>query len=89
MKRVTIDFRTVKDTGDFYQLFARSFGLEMEFGANLDALWDALTGMIALPARITLRHLQQHQDPAQFSRIIEVMREAEAALNGLLAVRIN
>lgn len=89
MKCVMIDFRTVKDTGDFYQQFARAFDLEMEFGANLDALWDALTGMIALPARITLRHLQQHEEPAQFSRIIAVMREAEAALDGLLALRIN
>ncbi|WP_428946149.1 barstar family protein [Pantoea sp. FN060301] len=88
MKCVTIDFRETGNIKDFYAQFARHFAIEGEFGANLDALWDALTGMIALPARITLRHLHDHEDPAQFADAILVMREAETALDGLFQLRV-
>ncbi|MEM6159305.1 barstar family protein [Erwinia sp. P6884] len=89
MKCVTIDFRQVENVEDFYAQFARKFAIEREFGANLDALWDALTGMIALPARLTLRHLDDHEDAAQFADAILVMREAETALDGLFQLHVD
>ncbi|WP_158781484.1 barstar family protein [Pantoea sp. BAV 3049] len=88
MKMVSFDFHTIANVDEFYRQFVVKFAIEMQFGANLDALWDALTGMIDLPARITLRHLAEHKDAAQFDAIIAVMREAEEETAGNFSLRL-
>lgn len=88
MNTISFDFDQIADVPDFYRQFTHKFAIEMEFGANLDALWDALTGMIELPAHVTFRHLAQHKDAQQFGGIIAVLREAEAELNGKFSLRI-
>ncbi|MFU9137350.1 barstar family protein [Erwinia tasmaniensis] len=87
MKSVSFDFRTIADMNDFYRQFAAKFALQEGFGANLDALWDALTGSIGLPVRITLHHLAAHPHAARFDAAVAVMREAQVALEGELELR--
>lgn len=87
MNNVCFDFREIPDEAEFYRQFAAKFAIEMAFGANLDALWDALTGMIALPARVTLCHLRNHADGGRFRAILAVLQEAAIASAGDLSVR--
>ncbi|KGT88815.1 ribonuclease inhibitor [Erwinia typographi] len=88
MNSVSFDFAKIADVDDFYRQFAHKFVLGEQFGANLDALWDALTGLVELPLRITFRHLAQHADAAQFEQVIAVMQEAEQELAGKFSLRI-
>lgn len=82
MNSISFDFDNIADVTEFYRQFCHKFAIDMEFGNNLDALWDALTGMIDLPVRVTLRHLDMHADPHQFDSLVAVMREAEKATAG-------
>lgn len=88
MNSISFDFAVIADSEDFYRHFCHKFAINMAFGNNLDALWDALTGMIELPARVTCRHLATHPDAAQFEGIFAVMREAEEASGGKFSLRI-
>ena len=56
MLEMRFDFSTIASRAEFYRCFAEQSGVGAHFGANLDALWDALTGEMALPARIVLCH---------------------------------
>lgn len=89
MLNMTFDFSHIIDRADFYQQFVAQSHLSMPFGANLDALWDALTGGIILPAHITLKHLAYHPHRDVFSAIVEVLVEAECALQGELILEQN
>lgn len=88
MNRVSFDFSKIVDVDDFYRQFSLKLSIDIPFGANLDALWDALTGMVTLPLCITFHHLAQHADAAQFDPVISVMREAELELAGKFSLRI-
>jgi ribonuclease inhibitor len=87
MQLVSFDLQQVEDRADFYRQFAARFALS-EFGSNLDALWDVLTAGVALPLRITLRHLHRHPQQAELQGIIEVMQEAEHETGGAFSVRV-
>ncbi|WFQ79313.1 barstar family protein [Xenorhabdus sp. SF857] len=52
MKKVEFDFSQLPDLNAFYGEFKQRFGLRDDFGANLDALWDAVTGYIQLPVEV-------------------------------------
>ncbi|MGB9096863.1 barstar family protein [Erwinia sp.] len=88
MHTISFDFDHIADTAEFYRQFCEKFAIDMAFGNNLDALWDALTGMIELPARVTLRHLTTQANPQQFDGVIAVLREAEEASAGKFSLRI-
>lgn len=86
---ITLDFRQLRDRQDLYrQLIEQSEG-PATFGDNLDALWDWLTGGMALPAHIRLRHFGDHPQPAQFYAVLSVMEEAVASLDGALRITID
>lgn len=88
MEKVIFDFSEIANPEAFYRQFADKFAIEMAFGANLDALWDALTGMIELPVCVTLCHLAHHPERRQFVAIIEVMRQAEEETAGQFSLSI-
>ncbi|MEJ4044227.1 barstar family protein [Erwinia sp. SLM-02] len=87
MQLVSFDLQDVNDEQDFYRLFAEKFGLD-DFGDNLDALWDVLTGGVPLPLRIVLRHLTRHSAGVALQRILAVMQEAETETAGAFSVRV-
>ncbi len=86
MQLVSFDLQHVHDEQDFYRQFAEKFALD-DFGNNLDALWDVLTGGVPLPLRIVLRHLPQHRAEAGLQRIVDLMQEAETETEGAFSVR--
>lgn len=52
MKTVYIDFTDIGDYEDFYEQLKSKLELPEHFGDNLDALYDSLTGDVALPLHI-------------------------------------
>ena len=59
-------------------------GFLFNVGANLDALWDWLTGGMALPATICLIHAEQAAQQAEFAPVLALLEEAAQLLEGEL-----
>lgn len=56
MRELYLDAETLYTRAQAHDAFARAFGFGADYGANLDALYDALT---ACPkTRLTLRHAE-------------------------------
>jgi ribonuclease inhibitor len=87
MAKVEFDFHQIPDVPAFYRQFADKFALGEGFGANLDALWDVVTGDISLPVEIEFANLNAgHQ--RRFGAIILLFEEAEEELEGSLRFNI-
>ncbi|MDX7988609.1 hypothetical protein FE392_14920 [Xenorhabdus sp. 12] len=83
MKKAEFDFDQIPDLATFYREFKVCFSLGDDFGDNLDALWDVVTGAIALPAEINFVHLTS-QKRARFASLVLLFEEAEEELEGEL-----
>lgn len=86
MKKVVFDFNHIPDLAAFYVDFARQFSLGEQFGANLDALWDEVTGSIALPVEVDFINLNAGRK-RRFGALVLLFEEAEEELEG--ALRLN
>lgn len=87
MKKVSFDFNHIPDLPAFYGEFTRQFELTDEFGANLDALWDEVTGGIALPVEIDFLNLNASRK-RRFGALILLFEEAEEELEGELRLNL-
>ncbi|MFO6299336.1 barstar family protein [Rahnella selenatireducens] len=87
MKKVSFDFNHIPDLPAFYGEFVRQFELTDEFGANLDALWDEVTGGIALPVEIDFLNLNASRK-RRFGALILLFEEAEEELEGELRLNL-
>lgn len=87
MKKVSFDFNHIPDLPAFYGEFARQFELTDEFGANLDALWDEVTGGITLPVEIDFLNLNASRK-RRFGALILLFEEAEEELEGELRLNL-
>ncbi|MDR3430640.1 MAG: barstar family protein [Rouxiella aceris] len=83
MKKIVFDFNHIPDLAAFYADFARQFALGSQFGANLDALWDEVTGGIALPVEIDFINLNAGRK-RRFGSLVLLFEEAEEELEGAL-----
>lgn len=84
MLTIDIDFATLRDRAAFYQALNGQSGAPAVVGANLDALWDWLTGGMALPATICLIHAEQAAQQAEFAPVLALLEEAAQLLEGEL-----
>lgn len=87
MLTVSFDFRQLTDRHAFYQQLAQKTHCPFEFGNNLDALWDWLTGGMALPACFRLRHTAAITDEQAFRPVFALLEEAEQVLEGHLRLQ--
>ncbi|AHG19792.1 hypothetical protein Z042_09265 [Chania multitudinisentens RB-25] len=87
MGKIEFDFNQISDLPAFYQQFAAQFALGEGFGANLDALWDVVTGDIELPVEIEFANLNARRK-RRFGAIILLFEEAEEELEGNLRFNI-
>ncbi|OTA19271.1 Barstar [Xenorhabdus beddingii] len=87
MKKVEFDFDQIPDLATFYREFKQRFDLGDDFGANLDALWDAVTGGIQLPVEINFIHLTS-QKRIRFASLVLLFEEAEEELEGELRFNV-
>lgn len=86
MLTINIDFTTLADRQALYQTLIEQSGGDAAFGCNLDALWDWLTGGMALPARISLLGAENAETRTEFAPVIALLREAAQMLEGRLVL---
>lgn len=78
IKKRNIDFSSCKYLWEIYEVLRQELELSEWFGANLDALWDAVTGMMYTPAEIRiLREVGRSELMSEVDEIIALLREAE------------
>ncbi|MBS0970456.1 hypothetical protein CYR40_00670 [Chimaeribacter arupi] len=87
MGKVVFDFNQIPDLPRFYGEFAREFALGDGFGANLDALWDVVTGRLGLPVEIEFVNLNARKK-RRFGALVLLFEEAEEELEGGLRFNI-
>ncbi|HCU15175.1 putative ribonuclease inhibitor [Hafnia paralvei ATCC 29927] len=83
MNKVKFDFNHIADLPAFYRQFSHEFSLDSEFGNNLDALWDAVTGGIKLPVEIDFVNFNGRKK-RRFAALVLLFEEAEEELEGAL-----
>ena len=88
MQTVVFDFRKIHLESRFYQQLLTQTRGPASFGHNLDALWDWLTGGMALPAVLELNHLPAYPQ-AVLQRILPVLVQAAEELSGQLILRFD
>ena len=79
MTSCVLDGATLADSAAIYRELAAAFDAPAYFGANPDALWDAITEYSGEPVEILWRHSAQSAatlGPA-FKQIVEVLKAAE------------
>ncbi|ADU69086.1 Barstar (barnase inhibitor) [Pantoea sp. At-9b] len=82
MLTLTFDFQQLPDRQAFYHALTQQSHCPFAFGNNLDALWDWLTGGMALPATLHLRHVDDSS--TEFAPVVALLEEAVAQLDGEL-----
>lgn len=87
MLSLTFDLRQLTTRTAFYQQFAEQSGCTETFGHNLDALWDWLTGGMALPATLRLHHADAQQP--DLAPVLALLEEAAQSLEGELRLIID
>ena len=74
-----LDFSECRFLGEIYEVIKNELELPKWFGANLDALWDAVTGIMYTPAEIRIsRTAARSELLPDVDEIIAVFHEAEA-----------
>ncbi|WP_413372002.1 barstar family protein [Paenibacillus taichungensis] len=84
MKTVVINGKDIHGKEELHDVLQTSLELGQTYGRNLDALWDCLTGLIAMPLTIqwtdfdaTRMSLGEYAD-----HLLDLMHEAEKELEG-------
>lgn len=81
MLTAVFDFRKIHQESRFYQQLLKQTHGPDSFGHNLDALWDWLTGGMALPVVLELNQLPAFPHH-MLQRILPVLVQAAAELPG-------
>lgn len=78
IRRFELDFSECSTWGEVYSEIKKKLELPDWCGENLDALWDAVTGMMYTPAQITVsKEVKNNSLAADVQQIISVLYEAE------------
>jgi len=80
MKTVYIDFTEIGDYDDFYTQLKEKLPLPEFFGDNLDALYDSLTGFVALPLHLEFVNLSVDQLET-FEDLLVTLEDADDELD--------
>jgi ribonuclease inhibitor len=85
MRRCVLDGAGLQSAAEVHDTLARELGFPAHYGRNLDALWDVLTGDVAVPAEILWRNsdLSRAKLGEAFERIAKILEDAAAARSGL------
>ena len=81
MKTIYIDFSEIGDEQDFYQQLKEKLSLPENFGDNLDALYDSLTGFVELPLHLEFINMSVNQ-LEDFETLLETLEEADEEIEG-------
>lgn len=80
-----LDFSNCKYLGEVHELIKNELELPSFYGCNLDALWDAVTGLMYVPANIKIifkpETVAAQKLADEIEKIIQVFKEAEEEYN--------
>ncbi len=81
----TLDFSGCEYLGEIHKMIQEKLDLPRWYGNNLDALWDALTGIMYVPANIKIIYKPKKKTSTELSdevyKIVEVFKEAVKEYN--------
>lgn len=91
MKKVIIDGKNLKDKKSLHLILKEKLNLPEYYGENLDALWDCLTGDIAMPLSIVWENFNESKNylGEYADKAAEVLLKAEKHFHGKLKIEIN
>ena len=73
-----LDFSECTTLGEIYAVIREVLNLPEEFGENLCALWDVITGMIPVPAEISVIKCAKNPELISYiEKIIVILHRAE------------
>ena len=73
-----LDFSECTTLGEIYVVIREALDLTDEFGENLSAVWDAITGMIPVPAEISIIKCAKNPELISYiEKIIVILHRAE------------
>ena len=82
LRRLTLDFSECRYLGEIYAHIKDVLELPQWCGENLDALWDAVTGMMYTPAEVTIiPKVRRKELQEDVKEIITVFQEAQQEYN--------
>ncbi len=86
-----IDFSKCKTDDDLYDELERKLDLPGQYGRNLDALWDSVTGIMYTPAYVTIRGAGKVPKSIQpkVEKMIEVFRDAETMYGNVKLILVD
>lgn len=80
-----LDFSNSNNWVEVHELIKKELELPEFYGCNLDALWDAITGLMYVPANIKIifkpETVAAQTLADEIEKIIEVFKEAEEEYN--------
>lgn len=80
-----LDFSKCQYLGEIHQIIQQQLELPAWYGQNLDALWDSITGMMYVPADVTIIYKPETQKSKELAlevnKIIDVFKEAVKQFN--------
>ncbi|MBK1897607.1 barstar family protein [Chryseobacterium paridis] len=79
MKTIYIDFTDIGDYEDFYTQLKEKITLPEDFGDNLDALYDVITGGLEMPLHLEFVNLTVDQLEL-FEDLLTTLEDAEEEL---------
>lgn len=78
IREFELDFSMCTTLGELYKEIREKLDLPDNCGRNLNALWDAVTGMMYTPARITVcNRVKNAALTEDVKKIISILYEAE------------
>ena len=87
VKERVLDFSECSYMGEVYAVIKKELELPEWCGENLDALWDAVTGIMYTPANITIKRATKRVELQQsIDDIIAVFCEAEEEYHEITVV---
>ncbi len=80
-----LNFSECEYLGEIHKIIQEKLDLPQWYGNNLDALWDALTGIMYVPANIKIIYKPKKKTSTELSdevyKIVEVFKEAVKEYN--------
>ena len=87
LKRFNLDFSECRYLGEIYAHIKNVLELPQWCGENLDALWDAVTGMMYTPAEVTIiPKVRRKELEDDIKGIIAVFQEARDEYNEMSVI---
>ena len=82
-----LDFSDCKYLGEVYEVLRNELELPAWCGSNLDALWDAVTGIMYTPAEIRIAGTAGRSSlMAEVEQVISLLREAEETYHEITVI---